>query len=58
MDYKSILKELNIDITNITYKDKVISTTRGNTRGFEIPTEDLTEKVFDMYIPLATNTEN
>ena len=58
MDYKSILKELNIDITNIIYKDKVISTTRGNTRGFEIPTEDLTEKVFDMYIPLATNTEN
>ena len=39
-------------------KERTITKLKDNTRGFEIPTEDLTEKVFDMYIPLATNTEN
>ena len=56
MDYETILKEL--DITNITNKDKVISTTRGNTRGFEINRNDLILKVFDMYIDILPNPED
>lgn len=57
MDYETILKEL--DIADITYdKDKVITTTRGNTRGFAIPREDLIIKVFDMYIDTLPNPED
>ena len=49
MDYESILKELNIDVSNVKYnKDKPIHTTRGNTRGFELSREDVIIKVFDM----------
>ena len=56
MDYETILKEL--DITDVKYnKDKVITTTRGNTRGFVIPREDLIIKVFDMYIDTLPNPE-
>lgn len=57
MDYESILTELNIDMANITYSDKVIHTNRGNTRGFEITSDELIKKVFDMYIPTPLNTE-
>ena len=58
MDYKSILTELNIDMANITYSDKAIHTNRGNTRGFEITSDELITKVFDMYIPpLNTKTK-
>ena len=48
LDFKSILDELDIDINNITCPDKVIYTTRGNTRGFTIKPKDLIEKVFDV----------
>ena len=44
-------------MANITYSDKVIHTNRGNTRGFEITSDELIEKVFDMYIPTPLNTE-
>lgn len=57
MDYESILTELNIDMANITYSDKVIHTNRGNTRGFEITSDELIKNVFDMYIPTPLNTE-
>ena len=57
MDYESILTELNIDMANITYSDKAIHTNRGNTRGFEITSDELITKVFDMYIPTPLNTE-
>lgn len=57
MDYKSILTELNIDMANITYSDKAIYTNRGNTRGFEITSDELITKVFDMYIPTLPNTK-
>ena len=49
LDYETILKELDIEVKNITYdSSKVISTTRGNTRGFIIQPEELIEKVFDV----------
>ena len=48
LDYKSIIKELNIDIKNITVPDKPIHTNRGNTRGFKIKPKDLIEKIFDV----------
>lgn len=57
MDYESILTELNINMANITYSDKAIYTNRGNTRGFEITSDELITKVFDMYIPTPLNTE-
>lgn len=57
MDYKSILTELNIDMANITYSEKPIHTNRGNTRGFEITSDELITKVFDMYIPTPLNTK-
>lgn len=57
MDYESILTELNIDMANITYSDKAIHTNRGNTRGFEITSDELITKVFDMYIPTPLNTK-
>lgn len=52
MDYESILTELDIDMANITYSDKAIYTNRGNTRGFEITSDELIKKIFDIYIPL------
>ena len=57
MDYESILTELNIDMANITYSDKAIHTNRGNTRGFEITSDELITKVFDMYISTPLNTK-
>ena len=48
LDYKTIIKELNIDIKNITTSDKAIYTTRSNTRGFIIQPKDLIEKIFDV----------
>lgn len=57
MDYKTILEELDID--DVTYdKDKVIPTTRGNTRGFVISPEDLIIKVFDIYMDALKNPED
>ena len=57
MDYESILTELNIDMENITYYNEAIYTNRGNTRGFEITSDELITKVFDMYIPTPLNTK-
>ena len=57
MDYTSILTELEIDMANITYSDKAIHTNRGNTRGFEITSDELITKVFDIYIPSLSDTE-
>lgn len=48
LDYKTIIAELDIDINNITVPDKVISTTRGNTRGFIVKPADLIKKIFDI----------
>ena len=48
LDYKTIIRELNIDINNITNSDNAIYTTRGNTRGFIIQPADLIEKIFDV----------
>ena len=44
-------------MANITYSDKAIYTNRGNTRGFEITSDELITKVFDMYIPTLPNTK-
>ena len=57
MDYKSILTELKIDNEKITYSDDSIYTNRGNTRGFEITSDELIKKVFDIYIPPLLESE-
>ena len=54
MDYKSILNEIEIPTENIS--PKVIYTNRGNTRGFEISFEELSNNMFDMHIPFGENT--
>ena len=58
LDYETILKELDIDVKNITYdSSKVISTTRGNTRGFAIAPKDLIKKIFDVQYKQTKNTK-
>lgn len=56
MDYKSILTEIGIDMTKITYYNNAIYTNRGNTRGFEITSDELIKKVFDMHISSTSDS--
>lgn len=57
LDYKTIIKELDIDIKNTT-SNNPIHTTRGNTRGFTVKPKDLIEKIFDVqYVKEEDNKE-